>query len=720
MASSIYPKLDAITVNTEPVSLVAYPLLEQPQPTPASEPAILDVSTPISASPLVQSYGFYPQLSPQFKDNLANYWLALARNPLETPSRYFPPVPQNRILQDSSAQSYITCLRPSPTSVPSFNPYDVHLATCHVHYTLSYLSARVSELFFQPHLSLAEKITLCERIVPEIVSGAAQDCDPSTPELYAYLELLEVAVRNHLYYHLLVQEYHRVENIFNTNDKFPDDLGHNEALLNDFVTNSIPKEQTLLANRNKYNPPQTSLTTLMMNNPLMFANIIDNTMAMQAKIEIASCEETIRNKLQELQLETPSQFSLHLEFTLRAHFTLKLIEEQAKHFQMKLTEKDVFSISEVTASAEKTARFLSKEGFFDVQENSEIRLLTQIFKLPPHNALAPYNPAPFSVVRERLLEQKDALTNSLDDTLSHAPKPTLLSRLNPLRQKPLNINHCKEFIEAACEKHMATIDEAEKRWHELTGMPLPILQPDDFACSAPTYEELEMDEPFIPLEAFDLQPQTITPAAIPTPPTAVSPTVSPLIDRVIDLTPPVEEKRVYRATDLELPLASYVDLSFADLMKKTDEEIWQALPNTTKRDVLLHCIHLHNCNGKVEGIACRMFNTFEKQEKELPALNRELRTVSRIGLSEEFVQKGEELLDIYYSEERLQNPHVFIQKFRELPKNNLFYYYVYEMAKLAGVEIPSWDFKFAENSWELPGMRKLSVMALERCLHASS
>src|SRR5262249_29176345 len=90
------------------------------------------------------------------------------------------------------------------------------------------------------------------------------------------------------------------------------------------------------------------------------------------------------------------------------------------------------------------------------------------------------------------------------------------------------------------------------------------------------------------------------------------------------------------------------------------------------------------------------------------------------GLDQHFIKEGQALLDFLYSDKVSGQYFEFIQRFQALPKNALFYQYVYEMAVKANVRIESWDHEFAKYNWDKPSILPLSIQALERCLHAKA
>jgi len=157
------------------------------------------------------------------------------------------------------------------------------------------------------------------------------------------------------------------------------------------------------------------------------------------------------------------------------------------------------------------------------------------------------------------------------------------------------------------------------------------------------------------------------------------------------------------------------DLNFDDLLDQDerDSEAWNSLPAIVQKDVLRHCIHLPSCHGAAEELACRLFKEPEEFELQLKLCGLQASPV-KTGLSEQFIKKGEALLQLYYSN---NDPLDFIEQFSSLPKEARFLQYVYEMAKAAGVQIESWDHRFAENNFMKIQMIGLSVQALERCLH---
>jgi hypothetical protein len=175
----------------------------------------------------------------------------------------------------------------------------------------------------------------------------------------------------------------------------------------------------------------------------------------------------------------------------------------------------------------------------------------------------------------------------------------------------------------------------------------------------------------------------------------------------------------YKATDSNIPVISYVDLAFRERLAEPAEDsaLFNSLPAIVRMDVLRHVWFLGHYQGKAEEVACRLFKQIPTVEKEFNALKNRKPLVGKNPLGEAFIKRGEELLELYYSPAGIKSN--FSHQFQTLPKEGLFFQYVYEMAKEAGVRIESWEYNFAECNWLQPGMIALSIQALERCLHTS-
>jgi hypothetical protein len=175
----------------------------------------------------------------------------------------------------------------------------------------------------------------------------------------------------------------------------------------------------------------------------------------------------------------------------------------------------------------------------------------------------------------------------------------------------------------------------------------------------------------------------------------------------------------FQATDPKVPMISYVDIAFKELLKQgSDETKWRSLPPIVQKDVLRHVHYRSSLKGKAEELARRIFkNDGWAIYQEATSSNKQYLQAPVTGLQENFVSTGQELIDLYYSDKIVGKFHDFIQRFQAFPKVPLFYQYVYEMAVAANVHIESWDHNFAEYNWDKPGILHLSVQALERCLH---
>jgi hypothetical protein len=232
----------------------------------------------------------------------------------------------------------------------------------------------------------------------------------------------------------------------------------------------------------------------------------------------------------------------------------------------------------------------------------------------------------------------------------------------------------------------------------------PVIQPTTQPVAQPTIQ---------PTTQPNTQPTT-QPVAQPTIQPTTQPNTHPVAQPVA--TQPTSRKK-YKANDLNIPSVSYVDLAFKEHLaakQADDASLFYSLPQIVQIDVLHHVCR--GVSGKAEEAAGRLFKQMPKIQEQLEILKKK-NLVGKSALSETFVREGEKLLALYYSPEWLKIN--FAHHLQALPHENLLFQYIYEMAQEAGVHVETGDYNFAENNWTNLGMIKLSMQALERCLHTS-
>ncbi len=683
------PAVDDQSPTVQPV--VSYPTL-----LPMLERPPLTVSSFSLNHPTPEIYPTLPTIDPAVFYN--SYMIP------RTP--YLVPIPMGApVIQD---QGPIEFLKQSLDQVlPGFTPHpDSHDCDHIIHQKLFDLLSRF--LTSCENWPLDKKIEQCEKAVAEIVYGLMPQEQKKSYELLSLwsrlpkYELLEIAVRNHLFQGMLLQQKTLIADVYRRDKKFLSDLGDREAGLLNFATKN-----------NQYCTPYFEISSLMVNHNLL-DDLLKDTISqapdhLPLDASIIAYEKLVSSKLKELQLENSSQTSNYFEYNLRDALSRKLISKQAQVFKEKFLQKDTFTAEEMRAAVEQIVQF-AKYG------NPEILLLIETFELDAGDI------SPFDTVRSSILVKQEQLIQNLS---SNRTEPGFWAKL--IHKKEPSLESCVAAIQAHIMKQLETVDWAEQRWLELQ-TPIPIMPIHDLPVtpSAPPPELAPPIPDQIPVYTPPPSPILTPPPIVdlptpPSPPPVDSPVIHPPIsERVVDLTPHAPEPVLVRATDLSIPLVSYVGLAFDDLLKNpNDQETWKSLPEVVQIDVLRHTFHYKSCEGKAEDVARRLFKTTPALQRQFTALSKKPHSIETKALSEEFVNTGVKLLELYYSPKAIKEPYHFIQEFKKLPKEPRFFQYVYEMAKSAGVHIEPWDHHFAEYNWDRPGMIALSVQALERCLHTT-
>jgi hypothetical protein len=583
------------------------------------------------------------------------------------------------------------------------------------------------------NLPLERKISYLNSAIAELIISA-NDYDTA----FAYtarlpkFELLEIALRNHLYHGLLYQEKSEIEKFHTLNKSIPNNLNQKEIALHCFVTKN-----------NFYLSPNLNMFSILLQDllsPYLFSCIEKATTHLPLDSTLQKNEEVILNQLKALELSKPSQGSITFEANLRDGITRKIITKLASQYRKEFQEKGTFNRNQMFVDIAKLRNFNTANGKFDSSLNIDIRLIVEIFELP-------MNDAPFASVRAKILQEKSEQLASPIPEKSYAKLfgwvqlPFTLSK-NSADRRQLQ-------IEVLAERQLETIHWVEKDWYTLlTPTVPPVPMPSAPSIDAPIDDQITDPAPSqvdpIPLQVnpaplqVDPTPLQVDPVPLQAnPPLQVDPVplqVDPLILEspqedlapiviVEPATPPtsVQSPLRFTAQDPTVPVISYIDIAFVDLLNRgSDQDQWNSLPPIVQKDVLRHVHYRPSVKGKAEDLARRIFkNDGWRIQKQVMTLNQRYTPAPATGLKEEFTSKGQELINFYYSDKIVGQFHNFINRFRELPKESRFYQYVYEMAKAANVHIESWDHHFAEYNWDQPGILHLSVQALERCLHTT-
>ncbi len=383
---------------------------------------------------------------------------------------------------------------------------------------------------------------------------------------------------------------------------------------------------------------------------------------------------SIEKRLNEMYAEDPFNTKREFEYHLFQVVGEKKIAKQVELFKDQFEKTGIITDAALQDASNSIERVMSGEGKFSSNASHLLfsRTLNELQKIHP--------PAPEKTLTQRLL----ALTLI----------PTKPSEKD--RNRSATIELIKRLMPGALEISSDDLIEPEE------------FNVDKWSSSS----ESSIDE----------EDLTSIYSALPTQ------TLYPQLDNRLVTLPPLDKSWMSETPVVTDPgirfhlLVSYIDLSFAALLNsgKMDGQKWDSLPALVKKDALRHCIHQESCSGAAEELANRLFKTPENFELQLKFANF-ISSPIETGLSPEFVEEGERLLELYYSDKYSRtNLHKdklicldFYQEFLQLPPEPLFLQYVFVIAKAAGVQTADWT----GNHWKKIDMIKLDIQALERCLH---
>lgn len=683
--SSLYP-----AVVVEPV---VYPILRAPFPIP-------------SAPPLDQLMEYAP-------------YLQNASSPLDfrTSSHskftYVITLPQNnghRMISNQTQLDTLNALIKKCTPNPEFPIMGFHPVIIDNHPIHQQLKTLCTQfLASRQNMPIDTRLRQCEAGVAEILSSmGSPEFLPVIARLPKF-ELIEIAVRNHLFMGLLAQHKDQIAQFFRLHNCFPEDLGNVESALIAFVTKN-----------HFYIPPQMDLVPFLCDRQHLDTLIracVDQGREGPLGVAIAHNEQLINRHLTELRLAVPSLVSSCFEYWVRELLTRKMITKQAEHWDRQFGENGTITFEEMNAATQELSGFNTANGKFSPGLRNEgnvrsavspmVQLMIETFHLPLVSTCTLREQTPFASVKETLVKRQEEQLLNAQKTPLPQPRKGLFSLFS--RAPVVTLESQIQKIQDRAAKQQETLLWAEREWNalfqpsapSLSSLPLTSDAQDSFANELETLLDGEPAANEIPL--------TPSPQAIITPP-LVDPL--PSAPSLSSLLPP----RRITANDHDIPLVSWINLAFGHVMNRsTALENWQALPEIARHDALRHAIHYPTCQGKAEDIARELFKTVDGLQKELP--QKPHYPLIQTGVSPEFVQIGESLLRAYYPR---TIPSSFDREFPTLPGENRFYLYVYELAKAAGVHIEDWDREFGAWNWNKMGMVHISMQAIERCLHTDA
>jgi hypothetical protein len=659
-----YPSLGSTPVNT---GFPGY----TPQQSTTPQPAV-QTSSPAPEAPLLAAYNTNLQFN--FNPSYSNP--ILFRQPNQRQLPYSVSLPYKGVIDHSTLTNLKIYL---DKCLNGYNPQEIKLSHP-IHAELFNICKPIFEQM--KNWPLEKKIEyLNKKVIPEIVSGCNElPYDKELAGKIPKFELLELGLRYHFFIALTMEQRGIIESCYKTHKMLPQDLDQREILLhllatnNDIYFNSLPNMYENLIKQTVEADLSNAITKTAVQLPLDKA--------------IAASEKFIASQLKSLQLTKPSQCGKETEAYLRIEMTRKLVTILAEQHKNTFQKTGMLDRAQLKNETDKLQPFLTKNGQFFSNWGLYAQLMIEIFELDLSSQ------APFTAARAKAYQQEAEQLEALES--AKKPKTLYNWTFGSVKTK----QEQQQEINALALQQQETIDAAEEEWNAMI-QPPPPPYPNPVTPSA-----LVMEPQAIPV----VQTPPPAPAPVQTPPPpAPQPVIQPPAPIVAAILPSIPGKN-------EIPLISYIDIAFEDLLKKgSDKEKWNALPGIVQKDVWRHLNYNPSLKGQAEDVARRIFNTMEIFDQ-MDAWNKKKFTEPNNGLDRQFVTEGQALLDILYSDQG--NYQEFLRRFQALPKNALFYQYVYEMAVKANVHIESWDHEFAKYNWNRPDMLPLSTQALERCLHS--
>lgn len=679
----------------------------------------------LSLHSLLTKDGFHLNPIPNFMEqmipsNLQYAWsLAQYRTDSTQPYQLQPCLIEKTLIHNPSEITALGLLLKN--NISNFNPW-IQSKDHPIHVKLNEICAR----FLTPYTlwDMDDKLERCKQFTYEVVDTLINQEASLTHshlkivEKLPCFESLEIALRIHLGHLIITQQQKQINESFKKSKEFPADLDARKIALDYFVTKngfylSLPTNEPLI--------PFSHLDSI--------ANECIRLALMTPSLDknIASYEQLISDKSKALKLEGSATSLAYFQTYLRANLAIKIIFEQIKAFKEEFQTKGTYDATKIENAFSKIYEFYSKTGNFPIiRIDFIIQQIIKILDLDMASKL------PFVALGNKITEEKYAKIEALNQ-----PK-SFFSSISLFSSKPMET---EASVRNLADKKLNSIGLALTHWNQLLISPrFPVESNEDF-------ELIPVEQPF-KINDFDnylilkgdvgktsREPHTIIEDYHPNIPINITNSEQPAASENLEILnsfpavlsniPVSIEPVKIRATNFDIPLVSYVNIAFASVFStdSTDREKWNKLPKIVQRDVLRHCFHfgVGNCKGEAEELACRVFNsrlstTFQR---EFDVLNKTLFHSVAIGLNDHFVQIGTKLLELYYTEQTVNNPGGFMQELRKLPEEGRFYHYVYDMAKAAKVHIDDWDAEFAKYNWNLGTMMNLSIQALERCLHTT-
>lgn len=586
-----------------------------------------------------------------------------------------------------------------------------------VHKQLNEVAVAISS-YYAAHPA-NKRVVLIKRALEKMIRDLSElkpsaDYSVINDNKIVYVELLEIALRNHLFELALKKHNEEIADCISAK-KFPDDLKEREEALYKFGSKdglylNLPLGPAIyqqLVDEGKSDAIiQTFITSILKHAPKK----------VDLETDIRAYEQGLAKELEKQNIGASSVLAKGIESDVRNHFISGLLEDYVHKFQEDFTQTASLTFKDLTTAAESLKMFLGRNETLPLPFEPEAALIAQIFDLGADEP----EKGPFSTVLEQIAADQTNAHIVLSKTSASQPYelPRYLSKLNkPLKRLNSKVKEyregpavTKESIDAFAAKRTKLVEAAKARYLILTGaanypsappMTGSVIVDDSNATPAPAVTPIEpVSQPATPAP---VQPAVQLQAPAPTAPAAVAPVV--------------QRSRTYTAIDFDIPLISYTNIVFPNLFQPGDEErSWKSLPKVIQLDVLRHISW--GCKGRAEDfVRTRFGKDLIRINEKIGKLEQRLPKLERVdGVSDEFVRKAEEFLAFYYSDIKDRYGY-FSDKIKQVPLEPVFLRYVWEMAKEANVEIAEWDYDFAKNNFNKIGMVALSVQALERRLH---
>lgn len=515
------------------------------------------------------------------------------------------------------------------------------------------------------HVPLEGKIALLESAVTEMTVRVCCGKNPSYKDVELAsqnptFELIEIAIRHHLFWGAMKQLSNCLVDIFKNYKSAPSNLSALESAMRKLLT------------KDNFHPhiKDNFVAEVVLRRSI---GIIAQNFSEEVQISLPlnealiSIEKNIREVLKSWQLAEPSSCFRTIKNALIEGSTQKIIAQLGVIYKQEFQQSGAINQEQLQSDMTAFHQFLVAHG----KDITQASLLDRVTK---------------EIFDEAYLEKiTSEIEKEKKEELSKRESSSRLWQYMGYTQE-----WCKKTIEQQAQKGIATLS-----WLFLT--------------SAQEEQAISPSQLYLPPSPSPLLPKSYS-----------APIVSQVLIQTTVPTPSIPAPApLAQVKPQEENFASYVDLAFADLFKGDDQETWNGLPLLVQIDVLRHATVTTSIQGKAEALAHRLFPLNELRE--LDRLKKAPSTQQTSGsVDPSFREQGEELLNFFYSSQMTHHAGDFFKRLWELPieKAPNFLYYVYQIAKESKVYTDESDPQWAEHHWNTLACRLISLQALERCLHA--